>query len=339
MHAVAGRIRVGTSSWADPGFVADWYPPGMAARDRLPWYAERFDTVEVNSTFYAVPDERTAAGWAERTPDGFLFDVKLHRLLSRHSAGLDSLPPALRGEARTTERGRVLLTPELERAMLDETLAALAPLECAGKLGAFLLQLSPSFAPGRHDLAELDGLLAGLAPHPVAVELRHRAWVSEERVEETLEGLEERRAAFVAVDAPMGDHVTMMPALDAVTREDLAYLRMHGRNAEGYVKGKTVAERFGWVYSDAELEELAGRVRGLAELAADVRTMFNNNRSADAPASARRFRELLGQDPGPAPDRGPPEPAQQRLHQRPTTRAHRHPTRWGNHMTKRGEFR
>lgn len=310
---MAGRIRVGTSSWADPGFVADWYPPGMAARERLSWYAERFDVVEVNSTFYAVPEERTVAGWAERTPDGFVFDVKLHRLLSRHSASLDSLPPDLRGEARTNERGRVLLVPELEQRMADETLAALAPLEEAGKLGALLLQLSPSFAPGRHELSELDGLLERLAPHPVAIELRHRAWVSEERMEATLEALEERSAAFVAVDAPPGEHITMMPALDAVTRDDLAYLRMHGRNAEGFVSGKTVADRFGWVYSDDELAELAGRARGMAELATDVRTMFNNNRSSDAPASARRFRELLGQDPGPPPDRGPAEPAQQRL--------------------------
>src|SRR5947209_5546424 len=106
---MAGRILVGTSSWADPGFIAEWYPPGMAARDRLAWYAERFDAVEVNATFYAVPAERTVSRWAEVTPAGFRFDVKVHRLLSRHGAGLDALPPDLRGGARTNERGRVLL--------------------------------------------------------------------------------------------------------------------------------------------------------------------------------------------------------------------------------------
>jgi uncharacterized protein YecE (DUF72 family) len=95
------NIRVGTSSWADPGFVEEWYPPGLPAAARLPYYAERFEAVEVNATFYAVPAARTVARWAEVTPDGFSFDVKLHRLLSRHAADLRSLPPALREGATT----------------------------------------------------------------------------------------------------------------------------------------------------------------------------------------------------------------------------------------------
>ena len=72
-----GRIVVGTSSWADPGFVEEWYPPGLPARDRLAWYAEHFDAVEVNASFYAIPDRRTVERWAQVTPDGFTFDVKL----------------------------------------------------------------------------------------------------------------------------------------------------------------------------------------------------------------------------------------------------------------------
>src|SRR2546421_12665402 len=119
---MAGRIVVGTSSWADPGFVEDWYPRGMQARDRLAWYAQRFDYVEVNSSFYAIPAEKTVARWAEITPERFAFDVKLHRLLSRHSAGPESLPPELRPDAPVNERGRVVLTPELESALLDVTL-------------------------------------------------------------------------------------------------------------------------------------------------------------------------------------------------------------------------
>src|SRR3712207_4072810 len=116
---MAGRIVVGTSSWADPGFVEEWYPPGLPARDRLAWYAERFDAVEVNSTFYAVPDLRTVTRWVEQTPEDFTFDLKLHRLLSRHAADLKSLPPAVRELATTNDRGRVELTPKLEAAMLD----------------------------------------------------------------------------------------------------------------------------------------------------------------------------------------------------------------------------
>src|SRR5947209_7349787 len=120
---MVGRILVGTSSWADPGFVEDWYPRGMAARDRLAWYAQRFEYVEVNSSFYAVPAQKTVARWDEVTPAGFTFDVKLHRLLSRHSAGLESLTPDLRPKAKTNERGRVVLTPELQDLVVEETLA------------------------------------------------------------------------------------------------------------------------------------------------------------------------------------------------------------------------
>src|SRR5687767_317946 len=193
-----GRIVVGTSSWADPGFVEDWYPRGMAARDRLAWYAERFEAVEVNSSFYAVPEKRTVRRWAEVTPDGFVFDYKLHRLLSRHSAPLESLPPELRETARTTSRGRVVLRPEIEQAMVEETLATVAPLEEAGKLGALLLQLTPAFSPKDHRLAEIEPLLEAFAPRTVAVELRHRGWVEGERAQKTFDFLSEHNAAFVA---------------------------------------------------------------------------------------------------------------------------------------------
>jgi uncharacterized protein YecE (DUF72 family) len=246
--------------------------------------------------------------WVKVTPPAFSFDVKLHRLLSRHAAQLDSLPPDLRDGVETSDRGRVRLTPELEAAMADRLLEEIAPLAEAGKLGAFLLQLTPAFSPDRHELDELTPLIERLKPHVTAVELRHRAWVDENRIEPTLEYLEDRDAAFVCVDAPPGDHVPIMPPVDAVTNDRVACLRLHGRDTERYMKGRTVAERFGWSYSDEELEEVVGRVRGLAEITQDVRTMFNNNRSADAPTAARRFRELVGQDPGP-----PPVEAQGRL--------------------------
>jgi uncharacterized protein YecE (DUF72 family) len=279
--------------------VEEWYPPGMPARDRLAWYAERFEAVEVNSTFYAVPERGTVARWSEVTPAGFTFDVKLHRLLSRHAANLDSLPPELRETARVGQRGRVELDAKLEAALMDAILESLEPLEQAGKLATLLLQLSPSFAPQRHQLDELAPLLERAAPRTVAVELRHRSWVKDDRVQSTLDWLSDHGAAFVSVDAPPGDHFTIMPAIDAVTRDDLAYMRLHGRNTDGYLAGKTVAERFGWEYSDDELRGIAERVHHLAELATDTRVFFNNNRGADAPTSARRFRELLGQDPGP----------------------------------------
>src|SRR3954449_12452306 len=178
---MAGRVVVGTSSWADPGFVEEWYPPGLPARDRLPWYAEPFDAVEVNSTFYAVPAAATVARWAAATPAGFTFDVKLHRLLSRHAAGLDSLPKALRERAGTTPRGRVQLDRRLEDALADAVLEAVEPLVRAGKLASFLLQLTPGFSPKAGRLDDLRPLVERLAPHPVAIELRHRGWAEPRR--------------------------------------------------------------------------------------------------------------------------------------------------------------
>ena len=328
---MGGRILVGTSSWADPGFIKEWYPPKMPAGQRLGWYAERFEAVELNASFYAVPERETVRRWVDVTPDGFTFDVKLHKLLSRHSASLDSLPPSLRERARTTPRGRVVLEDGLELALVDELLDAIEPLETAGKLGALLLQTTPAFKPrrpgrgsagqgepdvqdatvgpdddqpGPNRLVELEPLVAAVAPRKLALELRNRHWVEGEQLSETLAWCSEHGVAFVCVDAPPGDHFSIMPAVDAVTRDDLAYVRLHGRDTHGYLTGKTVAERFGWVYGDAELEEVAGRVRNLADQAAEVHVLFNNNRDDDAPSAARRFRALLGQDPGPPPDDG-----------------------------------
>jgi uncharacterized protein YecE (DUF72 family) len=234
--------------------------------------------------------------------------VKLHKLLSRHSAQIKELPPEVRDGVEVNQRGRVRLTPELQKEMVERTKHAVEPLERTGKLGAFLLQLTPAFSPDKHELAELDPIIEGFAPKPVAVEFRHRGWVRDKRIEQTLDYLSDRGAVFVSVDAPPEDHIPIMPPIDAVTRDDLAYLRLHGRNTEGYLHGKSVAERFGWRYGDEELEEVAGRVRGLAEQAGEVHALFNNNRGDDAPTAARRFMSLLGQDPGP-----PPQEAQLRM--------------------------
>ncbi len=302
---MAGRILVGTSSWADPGFVREWYPPKLPAKERLPWYAQRFEAVELNSSFYAIPDRNTVHGWVEATPDGFVFDVKVHRLLSRHAAPVDSLPPDLRDGVQRNERGRVLLEPEIETTLARRLIEETEPLAEAGKLGAYLLQLTPAFSPGGHRLEELDALVECFAGRRLAIELRHRGWVSDKRREQTLGWFSERGVSFVCVDAPPGDHVPIMPSLDAVTNGSLAYLRAHGRNTEGYLTGKSVAERFAWRYSDDELQEIESRVEALAEQAGEVHVAFNNNRDDDAPTAAQRFRALLGQAP-PAEDPPPP---------------------------------
>jgi uncharacterized protein YecE (DUF72 family) len=281
----AGRVVVGTSGWSYP----DWYPRGVSPRERLGWYARRFAGVEVDSTFYAVPGRRTTARWEAVTPPGFTFDVKLHRLLSRHAAPRSSLPTDLRERATLAESGRVVLDAELEAALCERTLAAAEPLRDAGKLSSFLLQLTPAFRPTDHELSELEPILRTLAPVPVAVELRHRAWLRD--AEATLAWFRRAGAAFVCVDAPELDAPPVLPRVDAVTRDDLAYLRAHGRNAEGYLRGRTPSERFGWRYSDEELDEIGERARALAREAASVRLMFGNGN--DAPAAAERMRDRL----------------------------------------------
>ena len=295
---MAGRILVGTSSWADPGFVKEWYPPKLAARERLPWYAERFGYVELNSSFYAIPDRNTVHKWVDATPADFVFDVKAYRLLSRHAAPVETLPEDLRQGVETAARGRVVLTPELETALVRRLVEETAPLAEAGKLGSYLVQLTPAFGPGRNRLDELDRLVEAFEPHRVALELRHRGWVRGERRDRTLAWCAERDVAFVCVDAPPGDHLSIMPSdVEAVTSDRLAYLRLHGRNTEGYLKGRSVAERFAWRYGDDELEEIARRAEGMAEQAGEVHVAFNNNRGDDAPTAAQRFRALLGQAP------------------------------------------
>jgi uncharacterized protein YecE (DUF72 family) len=294
-------IIVGTSSWADPGFVEHWYPKGLPSKERLPFYAERFEAVELNSSFYAIPAESTVEGWAKATPDGFRFDVKLHRLLSRHSSQLKELPADLRDEVETNERGRVLLHPALIEEMVRRTAEAFQPLAEAGKLGAYLLQLTPAFDPRRNELDELAPVLDGLAPTLVAVEFRRRSWASSKGFKNVLDWLSAHDAVFVCVDAPPGDHVPIFPPIDAVTRDSLAYMRCHGRNLEGYLHGRSVAERFDYDYPREELEEIAGRVKSLGEEADQVHVMFNNNARELAPKAARALRGIIGQDPGPEP--------------------------------------
>ena len=296
MSAMAGRILVGTSSWADPGFVKEWYPPKMPAKERLPWYAQHFETVELNSSFYAIPDRNTVHALGGGHAAGFTFDVKAHRALSRHAAPVESLPPDLR---------ELHGTPELERPLAERLVEETAPLRDAGRFGAYLLQLTPAFSPGSTSSRSSTRLVEILGPHRLAMELRNRNWVDDERRERTLDWFSDRGVAFVGVDAPPGDNFQIMPPIDAVTNPSIAYLRAHGRNTEGYLTGRSVAERFAWQYTDEELEEIAERATGMAEQAGEVHVAFNNNRGDDAPTAAQRFRSLLGQ--------APPEPEGQQL--------------------------
>jgi uncharacterized protein YecE (DUF72 family) len=282
---MAGRVVVATGGWS----VASWYDADVKPRDRLQALAERLEAVEVDSSFYALPSRRTVARWAEITPDDFSFTVKLHGLLSRHAARLKMLPRDLRDDVRVTERGRVVLDARLEAAMCERTLEIFEPLFAAGRVTAFLLQLTPSFNPPKHQLEELEAVVQALAPVPVAIELRHRGWLGD--LDATLAWFRAAGAAFVCVDAPDVDAPIAMPRVDAVTRGDVAYLRIHGRNADAYLRGRSAAARFAYRYSDDELRELADRASRLAEEADRVECVFSNGE--DALDSAVRFRGFV----------------------------------------------
>jgi uncharacterized protein YecE (DUF72 family) len=293
---VAGKILVGTASWSDPGFVERWYPKKMPAGERLGWYAQHFDLVEVNSTFYSVPEQRLVERWCAATPDQFTFDVKLHQLFSFHSTPAKLLPPVLQRCANTDAKGKVKPTPDLREALLKVFLGATSVLANAGKLGELLLQLSPAFSPRKHQLSELEPLIEMLAGYDLAIEFRNRNWAVGEQLQSTIDFVRKHRAIFVNVDAPESDHFTVMPSnVDEVTNPNVAYLRLHGRNARAYTTGKTVAARFDYDYNDEEIAEVAERGNKLAERARDVHVIFNNNNLDYAPRAALRLRKALGQ--------------------------------------------
>jgi uncharacterized protein YecE (DUF72 family) len=292
----ARKILVGTASWSDPGFVERWYPKKMPAGERLQWYAQHFEMVEVNSTFYSVPEPRMVERWCAATPGDFTFDVKLHQLFSFHSTPAKLLPPDLQKLAETNPKGNVKWTPELQEALLGTFLRSMSIFRDARKLGVLLLQLSPAFSPRKHQLTELQSLIDMLGGYDLAIEFRNRNWAVGDQLESTIDFVRKRRAVFVNVDAPASDHFMVMPSdVDEVTNSKVAYLRLHGRNEKAYITGRTVAARFDYDYSESEIAEVAQRSRKLAKEARELHVIFNNNNLDYAPRAALRLRKALGQ--------------------------------------------
>jgi uncharacterized protein YecE (DUF72 family) len=296
VEKVSGKILVGTASWSDPGFVERWYPKKLPAGERLGWYAEHFDLVEVNSTFYSAPEPRMVERWCAATPDAFTFDIKLHQLFSFHSTPVKLLPPDLQSRVETDAKGKVKPTRDIQAALLKIFMRATAIFRSAGKMGVLLLQLSPAFSPRKHDLNELEPLIEMLNGHDLAIEFRNRNWAIGDQLQSTIDFVRKHGAIFVNVDAPASDHFTVMRSdVDEVTNSNVAYLRLHGRNAKAYVTGKTVAARFDYDYNEEEISEVAERTGKLAREAKDVHVIFNNNNLDYAPRAALCLRKALGQ--------------------------------------------
>ena len=303
---VETEYRVGLSAWQDKSMLEEgrFYPiKSMKAEERLWWYSQFFDCVEVNSTFYAPLSAENAVRWVKRTPAGFLFSVKAYGLLTGHHLDAARLPPALQAMlpagARPNARGQIenrLFPREAYQWTFEAFREGLRPLADSGKLGYVLFQMAPwvKYAPEAIEyLASLPERLPGIT---VAVEFRDASWLPG-RTDEVLRFLAGRGLAYVSVDAPKTPAgVATTVALTA----PVAILRLHGRNAAGFLKqlrgqSPSVAEKYGYLYSDAELQEIVARGRGLAGHAQRVYVKLNNN-AGDAPAiNGIQIRELLGQ--------------------------------------------
>jgi len=295
---VAAPVRIGTCSWADDALSKHWYPEGLPARERLAYYAERYSTVEVDSTYYRVPDRTMVQGWADRTPSGFVMHVKAFGLMTRHPVKLDQLPPDLRDGMPVDDRGRVDRPPREQRALVfREFLEALEPLREAGKLGGILFQLPPYVVWKPASLDYLEWARDQLRADVMLVEFRHRSWFQEDVRAEVLRWLEQRGMAYVTVDAPKVEAKNVPPTVVAAT-SPVAYVRFHGRNAATWNKrGGGAAQRFDWTYTEGELRDWVEPLRELSGQSEEAYAFFNNNNQtngvAQAPAGAELLRKLL----------------------------------------------
>ncbi len=262
-------IRLGTCSFADEGLVKTWYPRGVSSsKARLAYYSERFDTVEVDSPYYHLPDPEVTRRWAERTPPEFVFHVKAHATMTGHE-------------------------PAEQESAFAEFRASLEPLELSGKLRAILLQYHPRFVKSEIAKEELSRVRRLLDPLVPLIEFRHRSWLEEDERADTFSFLERHGLAYVSVDAPRTRASNVVPAVAAATHR-VAYVRFHGRNWKTWnIRGGKSSDRFDWLYSGQELEEWVEKLGGLADAADEVYAMFNNNRDDFAPQSAVLLRGLL----------------------------------------------
>jgi uncharacterized protein YecE (DUF72 family) len=304
MLGAVAEIRIGTCSWADEALSKHWYPRGTPAGERLAYYAEHFDTVEVDSTYYRLPDEQMVRRWAERTPEGFVMHVKAFGLMTRHPVKLESLPPDLRDGAPVDDRGRVERpSREFRGEVFRRFLESLEPLRAAGKLGGILFQFPSYVVYKARSLDYLRWAREQLGDDEMLAEFRHVSWFDDEHRDETLRFLEELGATNVIVDSPRIEGAkNLAPTVLALT-SPTTYIRFHGRNAETWNKrGGSASERFDYLYSDEELQEWVGPLRELSEQAGQAYAFFNNNatspdgrggRVAQAAANAKALQRLL----------------------------------------------
>lgn len=305
-------ILVGTASWAARSLLdcGEFYPPEVNTPEaRLNFYADQFPLVEVDSSYYALPQPALARGWAAHTPARFTFNVKAFRLFTGHGASPRVLPADLRAALGATARRVMLGDRDLPAEVRDELwsrfIDALEPLADAGKLGAVHFQFAPWVLDDRDGRARVEQCASRLRGWPMAVEFRHRGWFEGDAARRgTLAWLRGLGAVHTVVDCPhraVGGSRNTVPAVWEVTDPRLAVVRLHGRNAGNWRGARRppgdgralVGGRFDYDYSDAELHELAPRIEGLAQQAQRVHVVFNNNHDSQGQRNARTLGRIL----------------------------------------------
>ena len=268
-------LRIGTSGWNYPAGKGSWngifYPlPEDRERgfDELRFYSERFNTVEVNSTFYGQPRANASLGWVKRTPADFEFAVKLYQKFTHPNMSIDPGP--------------------VTQADVDAFKGGIDPLAAAGKLGPLLIQFPASFQRSQEAIDYVSWLLTAFAGYPLAVELRHRSWSD---ADGTAQLLDQHRAAWVQIDEPkfpssIRQDLKGPPA-------DLYYLRLHGRNAKEWWDHAESEDRYNYFYSSEELQPIANKVRDVRAMVKKAYLFLNNHFSAQSVANAVTLKKML----------------------------------------------
>jgi uncharacterized protein YecE (DUF72 family) len=293
---LGNAIRVGTSGWSYPSGKGTWngifypIPPGRRSRagggfDELTFYAEHFDTVEINSTFYRVPAASAAKGWVDRTPKDFEFSLKLFQKFTH---------PRMFEKATGKNPG------DLAGKDVDEFRAGIDPIASAGKLGALLAQFPASFKNDDESRAHLEWLLRQFRDYQVALELRHRSW--SDQPEDTLQLLDTFGAAWTQIDEPKFRLSIRQDLLPNV--RTFYYLRLHGRNAAQWWNHEQSEDRYNYLYSASELKPIADAARQASREVKKAYLYANNHFSAKSVANAAILKHDLGQ---PLPGEYPPE--------------------------------
>ncbi|MEU8086783.1 DUF72 domain-containing protein [Micromonospora sp. NPDC049101] len=289
-----GDILVGTASWTDRTLLdSGWYPQTADTPEkRLAYYARKFPLVEVDATYYSPPAEATARLWAERTPEGFTFNIKAFSLLTGHPTRVSALYKDLRPE---TDKKNVYpddLPAQAYEEVWTRFLSALDPLVEAGKLGALLFQFPPWFTIKRANKQYLLEVAKRCAPLRAVYEFRHASWFDGDNADETLTFLREHDLPYVCVDMPQGHRSSLPPVLAATA--DLAVVRFHGHSDKW--TSKDIHEKFGYHYSKRELADWAPKLRELADQAGQTHVLMNNCYRDYAQTNATTLAGLLGAD-------------------------------------------